>query len=396
MSSVVSLIVLATGLSAAPYDHDPKIAEELRPRDGLPNVFAKIGAGGPVRIAYVGGSITAANGWRVKTFAWFREQFPSATFVEINAAISGTGSDFSACRLQTDVLSKQPDLVFLECRVNGHGGFPVQSVEGVVRQVWESHPTTDICFVYTIGTWMLKELQAGTAPGFGAVMETVANHYGIPTIDMGVEVAKQEGDGRLVYQSGTPVEGKTVFSADGVHPGDAGHGIYRDVVARSMLAMGSTLGHKAHVLGARMDERCWEKATLLPIRQAKLSPGWSPVDAGGDPVYNDDAGRTKAMLRGAVRCDREGETVTVRWKGTTVGFSDIPHGGPMTVEALIDGTTTKTFERVQREMRRKHSRFFYLPELAPGEHTVTFTIKKLPEAGSFYAGQLLIVGTLLP
>lgn len=396
MRSILPLIVLATGLSAATYDHDPKVAEEFRSRDGLPNVFAKIRSGGTIRIAYLGGSITAANGWRVKTMAWFREQFPAATFVEINAAISGTGSDYSACRLETDVLSKQPDLVFLECRVNGHAGFPVQSVEGVVRHLWEASPHTDICFIYTIGMWMLKELQEGRVPGFGETMETVANHYGIPTIDLGIEVAKQEKEGRLIFRNATPVEGKVVFSADGVHPGDAGHSIYRDVIARSMLAMQDVAAPVAHTLVVPLSDRCWETATLLPVTQAGLSSGWAPVDVVADPVYNDDAGRTKAMLRGAVKCSRTGETITVRWRGTTVGFSDIPYGGTMVVEAFIDGKTKVTFERVQREVKHKYARFFYLPEQEPGEHTVTLTVTQLPDGVSFYAGHILIVGTLLP
>ena len=39
-------------------------AERVRPRGGMPNVLAKLAAGKEVRIAYLGGSITAQNGWR--------------------------------------------------------------------------------------------------------------------------------------------------------------------------------------------------------------------------------------------------------------------------------------------------------------------------------------------
>ena len=152
--------------AGAPYNHDASKAEELRIRDGLPNVFAKLQAGGPVRIAYFGGSITAAAGWRPKTLAWFQSQYPQAQVAEINAAISGTGSDYGACRLEGDVLAKNPDLVFLECRVNGGGGFEKQSVEGIVRHIWKHNPKIDICFVYTIGEWMVNDLKLGKPPMF--------------------------------------------------------------------------------------------------------------------------------------------------------------------------------------------------------------------------------------
>ena len=244
---------LSASLVAAPFTHDVNVAEEFRTRDGLPNFFAKLQAGGPVRIAYFGGSITAASGWRPKSLAWFKAQYPQAQIVEINAAISGTGSDYGACRLRGDVLIKKPDLIFLECRVNGGGGYEKKSVEGIVRQIWKENPRTDVCFVYTIGQWMLKELQVGQNVSFGRVMETVANAYGIPTIDLGVEIAKREKAGTLVFKSNTPVEGKLVFSSDGVHPGDAGHDLYRDVIARSMLKMKEAGPAQAHVLPAPLE-----------------------------------------------------------------------------------------------------------------------------------------------
>jgi hypothetical protein len=88
-----------------PADAQPLAdAVECRPRDALPNVLEKLRAGGEVRIAYFGGSITAQEGWRVKTLKWFQEQFPKAKVSEINAAIGGTGSDLGAFRFRQDVL----------------------------------------------------------------------------------------------------------------------------------------------------------------------------------------------------------------------------------------------------------------------------------------------------
>lgn len=391
---VVCLAALFAGNSVKGIElNDPTVAAEFRQRDGLPNFFEKITAGRTVRMAYLGGSITAAGGWRIKTMAWFKEQFPQATFVEINVAIPGTGSDFSACRLGEDVLPQKPDLVFLECRVNGGGGFERESVEGIVRQIWRNDPTTDICFVYTISQPMLKTIQAGKLVGFGAILETVANRYGIPSIDMGVEIAKLEKGGKLTFQATQPEAGKILFSGDGTHPGEEGHTIYCEVVARSMCKMQETAAVVAHHLGDPMYANCWEVASLLPITEANLSSGWTAVDLATDKVCNDNLDRTEIMLRKTVKCDQAGETITVGWNGTTLGFSDVPHDGTMIVEAVIDGKPPVTIERKQMA-DRTFARFWYLPAQPPGEHEVKLTIKSLPH-GSFYEGQILVIGTPL-
>ena len=112
---------------------------ECSPRGGLPNVLAKLERGEAVRIAYLGSSITAQDGWRPKTLKWFQEQYPKAQVSEINAAIGGTGSDLGVFRLRQDVLAHQPDLLFVEFAVNDGGAPPEQiyrCMEGIVRQTW--------------------------------------------------------------------------------------------------------------------------------------------------------------------------------------------------------------------------------------------------------------------
>ncbi|MEI7809061.1 MAG: GDSL-type esterase/lipase family protein [Verrucomicrobiota bacterium] len=387
--------VVATQNGQKVYDFNATAAEELRVRDGLPNFFAKLEAGGPVRIAYLGGSITAANGWRPKTLAWFKEHFPKAEVIEINAAISGTGSDYGACRIAGDVLAQHPDLVFMEHRVNGGGGFEAKSVEGVVRQIWKNNPRTDICLIYTINQPMLKDLQAGKTPRFGAIMENIANVYGLPSIDLGVEIARREQAGSLIFKASEPVPGKLVFSADGTHPGDAGHDVYCEVIARSMLTMKPAGPVRDHRLPVPMESRCWETAGLLAITNARLSAGWTVVNPEKDAVYRDNFGRTHAMLRGGVKCDHAGETITVKWNGTTIGFSDIPQGGEMEVECVMDNKPPVVIKRPQTELRGKFARFFYLPEQAPGDHTAVLRVKNLPAGMSFYAGQVLVVGKVM-
>ena len=394
---------------------DPGRSVECRARGGIPNALARLKAGETVRIAYLGGSITEANpGWRAMTRAWFQAKFPRAKVEEINAAISGTGSDYGACRLPGDVLAQKPDLLFVEFRVNGSAGFDYQSVEGIIRQTWAANPRTDICFVYTLHEGMLPTLAAGRQTGFGAAMETLCNHYGIPSIDFGPEITKRLADGRLLFKptrnalapeanqhadaKRSDEGGILVFSRDGCHPVKEGHAIYHDVVARAFeTAIFPASGPAApHALPAPYAKNAWLAAELVPSAEVLTGAAWRSVDLEADPVYRETYGRTHRMLRGGVWTDREGTSITLKWTGNTVGFSDIPQSreDPMVLSVSLDGGKPYEVKRGRTTEPRIYSRFWYLPERPWGEHTVTVTLKRLPKGQRWIVGQFLVVGAL--
>ncbi|MCY2994539.1 MAG: hypothetical protein NTY19_42740 [Planctomycetota bacterium] len=69
----------------------------------------------------------------------------------------------------------------------------------------------------------------------------------------------------------------------------------------------------------------------------------------------------------------------------------------MEIEVTIDHAQVPiTIKRPQTESQRRYARFFYLPEQPPGEHTAILSVKQLPEGMSFYAGQILVIGTTSP
>ncbi|MFM7181348.1 MAG: GDSL-type esterase/lipase family protein [Verrucomicrobiales bacterium] len=390
---ILFCIALIPGFLRAATDFDVKLAEELRARDGLPNFFAKLDRGGDVRIAYLGGSITKAEGWRVKTLAHFKAANAKTNVIEINAAVSGTGSTYGACRLGGHVLQHKPDLVFVEFRVNGGD---LKSMEGIVRQIWTNDPTTDICFVYTISERMVSALSSGRNVAFGSIMEGVANHYGIPTIDFGLEVTRQVKDRSLVFK-GKKEEGKRIFAEDGTHPGEIGHDIYRDVIVRSFAAMKKVGTAGAHRLPAPLDAGSWNKAKLVPIKAASLGGNWSPVDVAKDPIIARGQDRSSSMFPAAVKTSAQGATLTIRFKGTTAGFIDLPGPEETRVSAFIDGKGPVVISRKETyRAEQRMGRFFFLPEMKPGEHTVRFEITKLPENMTYYVGPLLVVGDILP
>jgi hypothetical protein len=120
------------------------------------------------------------------------------------------------------------------------------------------------------------------------------------------------------------------------------------------------------------------------------------VDIPSDPVTSAVLGRTTGMLRFARRCDRVGETITVRFQGTSLALTDVPGTEPIVIEMAIDGGEPVAVTRLSSEPTRTYARYWWTPALPAGEHTVTYTVRSLPAGTSFYAGQLWVVGKPLP
>ena len=429
--------LIALTLSAVPHisggverlpDAPPREVVECSPRGGMPNVLARLKAGKETRIAYLGGSITAQDGWRPKTLAWFQSQYPSAKITEINAAIGGTGSDLGVYRLRHDVLEFKPDLLFVEFAVNDSGAPPERihkAMEGIVRQTWRADPNTDICFVYTLTEEMLGTLQSGKYPRAASAMEEVADHYAIPSIHMGLEPARLQQAGKLIFRGplpGTEAEkaaggGKIVFSGDGVHPyPQTGHQLYLEAVIRSMtpIRLAGTPGR--HLLGAPLDRDNWEQAKMIPLSAVHLSSGWQRLDLATHPVAKYFQSRVPELWK----ADRAGETVQFRFRGTSAFVYDLlgPDCGQVSVQ--VDGAAPIVRPRFDAFSDYHRLGTLGVADSVPaGIHTVTITVlpdqpdklgilhqrkenestKVLDPAKysgtAWYAGAILIIGDLV-
>lgn len=346
-ASWILLLTAAFPRAAAPIDVPLVAAEECRPRQGWPNFFAKaVQPGAEVRVAYFGGSITAQPGWRPKTLAHFQSAFPEAKFREINAAIGGTGSDLGVFRLQQDVLDHRPDLVLVEFAVNDGGASTDQifrCMEGIVRQIWRAAPACDIGFVYTLTQDLSPPMLEGKFQRSASAMERVAEHYGIPSIHLAMEVAELGKAGKLQWKAPlpkTPEEkaaagDKIAFSADGVHPyPETGHELYLQAVVRSLppIRAASTQAGP-HALPTALMASNYEHARLIPLSAAKLSSGFTALDGKSHALGKIWAGRLPSVHEAA----RAGETITFKFKGTRCGIYDLAGPDSGRVRITVDG-----------------------------------------------------------
>ena len=429
MRLLFSALALCAAVLAQAADQDYPLvdAQEVRARGGLPNFFLKAQTtGAEVKIGYLGGSITAQKGWRVQTLAHFQKAYPQSTFAEINAAIGGTGSDLGVFRVQQDVLSKGPDLLFVEFAVNDGGTDPqriIRCMEGIVRQTWKANPKADICFVYTLTESLSPAMLDGKLQRSASAMEKVADHYGIPTITLGMEVAKIAKAGKLLWRAPLPktdadklaLGDKFVFAPDGTHPHEStGHVLYTQAIVRSLPALAIANNTPTpHVSNLALDPANWERATLAPITAAKLSEGLAPVDLATDSFAKSWSNRLPAM----VKLTKPGQSIEFKFKGTHCAVYDAvgPAGGKVAV--TLDGKAQKPAQRIDAYCTyARLSTFIVGTDLTDGVHSVRLELladpidkaailaqKKnkidKPERFAplhFFPGGLLIVGELVP
>jgi hypothetical protein len=355
MSRLLFLLLcsgFALGALTAPPSPEPPIrpAREVSARAGLPNFFTKAQTpGAELKVAYLGGSITAQPGWRVKSLKLMQATFPNAKFTEINAALGGTGSDLGVFRVESEVLNIGPDLLFVEFAVNDGGADPsriLKGMEGIVRKTWKAHPNCDICFVYTVTEALVPPMLEGNFPRAVCAMEMLADHYQIPTIHMGMEVARMAKEGILLWKAKLPsndlekaeVQGKFVFAPDSVHPHvETGHQLYLEAIQRSLPVIQNASSKAiAHREITPLSPDNYEMAKMVSMPATAISAGIQKL--------SDDHALTKRFprLSPLFAGSKSGESVSFKFKGTRASLYQLIGPDVGQVRVSVDGETPKT------------------------------------------------------
>lgn len=386
-------------------------------RNGLPNIFKKLAAQKEVTIAFFGGSITNHPGYRVYVTKWLEDQFPLCHINSINAGVGGTGSGLGVFRMDEDVLDKKPDMVFVEFAVNDGGTdslMLLHSMEGIVRKIWKQNITTDICFLYTAGMNNLIDLNKGINPRSSRIMEQVATHYKLPSIQMGFVVANMVTDGKIDFKG---VKGSTTvkpfFSDDGTHPTiNFGHHIYADTIEGALKQMRRMNPVSRKAIPVAIDINNNENANTYSITEAKMEGGWKilPKD---QSLAKQFADKFSSIAAGS----DAGSNLTIKFKGTQIGFYDIlgPTSGKL--KAVIDDGKPIYITRFDTYCVYSRANNFMFPMLKEGIHTLVVSpdssvLDKIgilnkrhtaEEIGDFqkyapqnvYLGKILVLGKLI-
>lgn len=340
-------------------------------RDGVANFFSKLQPGAEITVAYLGASITNGAGassdakcWRRLVHAWLEAEYPETAFRHSHVVNGGTGSDLGACRIGREVLATNPDLIFIEFSVNDGGASAehcVRTMEGMVRQIWRHDPTTDIVILHTLAQGFLDAYGRGVVPPCVEGFEAVADHYGVPSINVGWIAAQMLLQGEIEWDH---------FSVDSCHPTDLGYALYTDAIVEFLRALRDAadgVAPQPHALREPLDAENWENARLLPHADCELSTGWRRETAPHFAGYWN--------FPDMIVADRPGDSISFRFRGTDFGLYHVIGPDSGMIEVVVDGASLGTRDLWDPWCTYYRSACHFLASgLADSEHDVVIRI----------------------
>jgi len=324
-------------------------AEEFVARQGIGSFVAKAAAGQEVRVAYFGGGLHWADGWRKGVMDWLRAKYGKVTEIDAGICDCVRGSGFSVWRFGHDVLRQKPDLVLIDFASDDFQLDPAsiyRSIEGTIRQAWTADPRIDIVLLYAFREGYEKDYAEGLDPATVSAYERVADRYGVPSINMGYRIAQLAQEGKLVISGKADAAkqaGKLIFTESAVWPSADANRVYAEVITAALdtLCAGGASAAAPHKLPEPLQPDNYDQAKQAAITPEMLSKEWREL-APEDPLRQRFIGKFDTIWY----TDTPGATLTFRFRGTEASLFDLMGPDTGRVRVTVDGQDKGTQQQV--------------------------------------------------
>lgn len=314
---LASLAIVAASASAS--------AQEGPQFPALAKFYQSLASGAHVKVAYLGGSITwgatasdpLKTSWRALVTAALEANYPQAHIQAIDAAIGGQPSKLGVFRMDRDVLPYKPDLCFVEFAVNDWSAADGQeTMEGIIRKLRACRPDMAIVPVIIGSGWDYA------SPAEPKQIE-LANHYGLPYVDIFAAVKAKVKDGLKTHD----------IITDSCHPNDKGYRIYTDIVLAELSRQAAARGVAKAAPDKPLTANRYETASMLELARLPNLGDWKIDPPSVVGTWFDQ--QPSRWMSSAVAPAKDGAQLTTELPCTGVGlyYEATEGGGPIVIEA---------------------------------------------------------------
>lgn len=212
------------------------------------NIVNRADKGETIKLAFIGGSITQGcaakdikGSYSYLVYKWWCERFKDAPHEYINAGVGGTTSQYAVARVNEEILTYNPDIVFVEFSVNDdNSDFYMETYESLIRRIYYHNKDVQIVLIHSIKY----------DDGFSSeqVHLKVGKYYSLPSISMRPVLYDGIINGQYAMED---------ITGDGLHPNDFGHELMSRVIINSLLEFEKGEGENESSL---LTEKAYTKA----------------------------------------------------------------------------------------------------------------------------------------
>ena len=193
----------------------------------IANLMRKAEKGGSYVIGAIGGSITQGAGATAEenryvnlVYEWWKENFPKATFKLVNAGIGSSNAEMACYRMETDLLSHNPDFVMVDFTVNIYlNNDQSNTYQTVLYKIMNQKNAPGVMSIHFTSTKLEEYNKGNYIKGSEYPIKEIKDaieKYDVPAMDYHKYVWKRIEDGAIKW---------TNVGADYIHPGNRGHQI---------------------------------------------------------------------------------------------------------------------------------------------------------------------------
>jgi lysophospholipase L1-like esterase len=303
--------------------------------------------GDSAHVAFMGGSITEMDGYRPIICNMLQKRFPNTRFTFTASGLSSTCSMTGAFRLERDILSKgQVDLFFVEFAVNDDQDAhhseqtAIRGMEGIIRHLRQHNSHAGIIMIFFANEHLMDEYRHGREALSISAHRKVAEHYGIPTINVAQEVRQQIDENKLTWKQ-----------YGGVHPAPYGNRLAATMIEQlfeQFLKQSFEQSASAEKISLEktppehkkpLDSFCYENGRFVSPDTATYDkawtwevPDWKSISGHCRPTFSEQ----KLLC-----CDQPGKELTFEFDGNAVGAFILAGPDAGVVEYQIDRQPVK-------------------------------------------------------